>query len=243
LFERVEQSTQVPMLVLSIAFLGILITRQVGNLPHDLSVTLEAVEWIIWGAFAVELTFKTYLAPKRLRYLLHHWMDVIIVVFPFLRPVQALRVIAVTARSWTSMRRVLVHQTAGVIGLAAIFLVFSSALLVYGFEQTGDGPITSFEDALWWSVVTITTVGYGDTYPTTDIGRGVAVFLMVSGITLFGMLTARVAAFFVEEEDASARAEEQAKLDQILNRLERIEAQNREMRARLAAVDTSRYDD
>lgn len=87
-------------------------------------------------------------------------------------------------------------------------------------EQGSGGPITTFADAVWWALTTITTVGYGDTYPVTALGRGVAVFLMIAGIALFGLLTANVAAFFVEE-DAADRT--QAELAQINQRIERIE--------------------
>lgn len=71
-------------------------------------------------------------------------------------------------------------------------------MLVTAFENGADGSITDFDDALWWAIVTITTVGYGDKYPVTPEGRAVAVFLMIIGITLFSMLTAGIAAYFVE---------------------------------------------
>ena len=79
-------------------------------------------------------------------------------------------------------------------------MVFAAALAVYIAERESGGSIASFSDAVWWAVTTITTVGYGDTYPTTPTGRGIAVLLMLAGISLFGLLTARIAAFFVEEE-------------------------------------------
>jgi voltage-gated potassium channel len=84
------------------------------------------------------------------------------------------------------------------------------------------GPIQTFMDALWWSVATITTVGYGDVYPITPGGRSVAVFLMLTGISLFGVLAARIAAFFVEEEQ---RETQDPRLDAIVERLDRIEQQ------------------
>ncbi|WP_260412610.1 potassium channel family protein [Alkalihalobacillus sp. TS-13] len=54
----------------------------------------------------------------------------------------------------------------------------------------------SFEDALWWSIVTLTTVGYGDLYPVTTVGRLIASFLMFVGIGLIGVITGMVASFF-----------------------------------------------
>jgi voltage-gated potassium channel len=70
-------------------------------------------------------------------------------------------------------------------------------------------------------VTTITTVGYGDRFPMSSPGRAVAVVLMIAGIAMFGVITATIAAYFVEqqaEEDVAGR------LDQIMERLDRIEA-------------------
>jgi voltage-gated potassium channel len=74
---------------------------------------------------------------------------------------------------------------------------------------------------LWWAVTTITTVGYGDRFPMSSAGRAVAVVLMIAGIAMFGVITATIAAYFVEqkaEEDVASRR------DQIMERLDRIEA-------------------
>jgi voltage-gated potassium channel len=102
-----------------------------------------------------------------------------------------------------------------------VLAVAAAALLVYVAERGGDGPIQTYGDALWWAASTITTVGYGDVYPKTAAGRGVAVLLMLIGVSLFGLLTARVAAFFVETEERA----EHSKFDEILRRLERLEVQ------------------
>ncbi|HYU19715.1 MAG TPA: potassium channel family protein [Chloroflexota bacterium] len=191
---------------------------------------LEGIEWFIWAVFAFELVVKTYLAPNRTRYLVSHWPDVLTVAVPFLRPLRLLRVVVVGARLWKQARVVLRDQTFSVIGMTSLTAVCLSAALVYEAEHGGDGPIQTFADALWWAVSTITTVGYGDVYPKTNAGRGVATLLMLVGISLFGLLTARVAAFFVEAGEAD---QETPKLNEILERLERIERQNAELRARL----------
>ena len=148
-------------------------------------------------------------------------MDVVTVLVPFLRPLRLLRLVVVGIRFWTEARTVLRERTFGVIGIASLLAVGVAALLVYLAERGGDGPIQTFADALWWAASTITTVGYGDVYPRTAAGRGVAVLLMLVGISLFGLLTARVAAFFVETEERA----EHSKFDEILRRLERLEAQ------------------
>jgi len=107
--------------------------------------------------------------------------------------------------------------------LIALALNLIAAALVLSFERDMPGSnINSYPDALWWAVTTITTVGYGDRFPMSPAGRGVAVVLMVSGIALFGIITASIAAYFVEhnaEQDDLA-----GRLDRILEWLDTIEA-------------------
>lgn len=100
-------------------------------------------------------------------------------------------------------------------------VVLGAAVLTLAVEEGGEGSIDSFGDALWWAVTTVTTVGYGDTYPVTAAGRGIAAFLMVAGITLFGVLTANIAAFFIEQEQQGDPVSE--RLDEVLRRLDQLE--------------------
>jgi voltage-gated potassium channel len=65
--------------------------------------------------------------------------------------------------------------------------------------------IKNFGDGLWWAMTTVTTVGYGDKFPVTTEGRFLAVALMIMGISLVGVITASVAAWFVKISDAESR--------------------------------------
>jgi voltage-gated potassium channel len=76
----------------------------------------------------------------------------------------------------------------------------------------------------------VTTVGYGDTFPVTAAGRGIAAFLMVAGIALFGILTANVAAFFVESHGQQETDATSEKLDEVLRRLAALEDELRRER-------------
>jgi voltage-gated potassium channel len=116
--------------------------------------------------------------------------------------------------------------------LAAAGLLFLGSWLVLLSEQNAKGSnIHSYGDALWWAVVTVTTVGYGDRFPVTDLGRAVAVVLMLVGIGLIGVLTATVASFFVQEHTDANKDQLQAahedlgaRLSTMDDRLARIEA-------------------
>jgi voltage-gated potassium channel len=232
LFARVEQVTEIPMLVLAFVFLIIVLLPEIMPLSLRVENMLEGMLWLIWGVFAVELGIKTYLAPDRRRYLVAHWPDVLTVALPFLRPLRLLRIFVVVARAWKQTRSVLRQRTLSLVGLTSLITIILSATFVYAVERRTDGPIQTYVDALWWAVTTITTVGYGDMYPTTNVGRGVAVFLMLTGIALFGLLTASIAAFFVEEDAQASKGDRFDEILERLNQLERTVARQRRLQKR-----------
>jgi voltage-gated potassium channel len=117
--------------------------------------------------------------------------------------------------------------------LAALLVILvlgaGGALLA---ERHADGSnIQSYGDSLWWAIGTMTSGGYGDYYPTTPAGRGIAVALMLFGIAALSVFTASVAAFLVREPDRLNMAD-------LMQKLEMIEAQLNELGARTA--DSSR---
>ena len=82
------------------------------------------------------------------------------------------------------------------------------AWLVLLFEENARASnIHDYPDALWWAIVTVTTVGYGDRFPVSAGGRAVAVVLMLVGIGLIGVLTATVASVFIKEHTDANKEE------------------------------------
>jgi voltage-gated potassium channel len=81
--------------------------------------------------------------------------------------------------------------------LLSLLLLVSASIAILQFEVPAGGNIVSAEDAMWWAVTTMTTVGYGDRYPITSEGRLIAVFLMASGVGLFGTMSGLVASWFL----------------------------------------------
>ena len=103
--------------------------------------------------------------------------------------------------------------------LLSLLLIVAGSIAILEFEVPAGGNIASAEDAMWWAISTMTTVGYGDRYPTTSEGRVVAVFLMAAGVGVFGVLSGLAASWFLsplaEETDADV-----LELKQMINRLE-----------------------
>lgn len=222
-----ERQTDLPMLVLSAIFAVVLAAPWLWPGAADHVRLLDTVEWSIWAVFAIELSIRVSLAPRRIPYLVSHWFDVAIVVLPFLRPLRLLRgvrALAVVFRFTTTWRRMLARRGLHYVLLFALGAVVSAAVAVRQAEQGHpESPIGDLADALWWAITTVTTVGYGDTYPTTTVGRGIGVALMLIGIALFGVVTANVAAYFVQEDDQSRDDEVLSTLRRIDERLARLE--------------------
>jgi voltage-gated potassium channel len=97
----------------------------------------------------------------------------------------------------------------------------AAGLIISELERSAAGSnIKNVADGLWWAVSTITTVGYGDRFPVTAAGKGVAVVLMLVGVGLFGLLAGTLASFFVER---GQQEEGSSELQEIGERLARIE--------------------
>jgi voltage-gated potassium channel len=189
------------------------------DLPTWLLDLCRWLSWITWGIFVVDLVVRLALADERLRYLVRHWYDLLVIVLPLLRPLRLLRLIPLLSvlnrRAQIRLRgRVGIYIAGG-----ASLLAFCAALAVLDAERSSpNANIRDFGDAIWWAVTTMTTVGYGDHYTVTAAGRLVAFGLMIGGIALLGTVTATVASWLVE---AVAAEKEQAEDLQItVRRLE-----------------------
>ena len=86
--------------------------------------------------------------------------------------------------------------------LSAFVVLVTSSVLVLQFEsKSPDANITTGGDALWWAIVTITTVGYGDKFPVTLLGRATGVAVMVAGVGIIGALASILASILVPQPD------------------------------------------
>jgi voltage-gated potassium channel len=222
-YDAFAKAVDVPMLVVTLLWLPVLIVPLVVPLHGSMAETFAAIDYTVWALFALEYVIKFSLAPRRGYFVRTHLLDLLIVAVPFFRPlrmgrlVRLLRLARVAVVVGEALRRgksILTHNGFHFVVLAAGTIVFACAGLVTVAERSAKGSnIHNFGQGLWWSIETVTTVGYGDKYPTTSFGQGVAVFLMLVGIGLIGTLTATVASYFVQERTNATE-----------ERLERIEA-------------------
>ena len=194
---RVERLTELPLLLLSFAMIPLLLGPMMWELSDYDETLFFTLDVFIWALFAVDLLVKLAIAPDRLAYARQHWLEVLVVLIPFIRPLRILRLFVFGARAFGGARRLV---NVDFLLVYAIGMVIVAATVVTSVER-GQDSITSFPDALWWSFVTVTTVGYGDLSPVTPTGRAVAVVLMLVGIGLFGGLTANLASVIVRSDE------------------------------------------
>jgi voltage-gated potassium channel len=200
-----ERRAERPMLVLALVFLVVLVVPMVADLPPAGRTAFTVADVAIWSAFAVDYGARLYLAPARWRFVRSHPLDLLVLVVPFLRPLRAVRLLrlarlGVVAGAAQSRAQRSLHATAAVyVTTSAAGLMVLAAAAMYDVERRAPaGNIKTIPDALWWAITTVTTVGYGDRYPTTGTGRLVAGALMLVGIALLGVITASIAAWFVD---------------------------------------------
>jgi len=181
----------------------LLIGPLLWNLPPEEEAIFITLDAFIWAVFAIDLGIKVVVTPHRLAYLRRHWLEVLVVVIPFFRPLRILRIFVFGSRAWVGMRRLVNVDFLLVYGLG---LVIVAATVVASVEGGENASIHSFADALWWAVVTITTVGYGDMVPVTAAGRAIAFVLMLGGIAFFSGVTANLASFLIRGREPDKRA-------------------------------------
>src|SRR5437660_3484162 len=231
-YDRFAAAVELPLTVLALLWLPVLVLPLALQLPGGVTATFEGIDFFVWACFVIEYGIKLYLAPSRRRFVAHHLIDLAVIVLPLLRPLRALRLLRVLnllragivmANALNRSRQVLVHRGLHFVLLAVLAIVAVCAAVELAYEQEApSATMHNYGDALWWAIVTVTTVGYGDKYPVSAGGRGVAVVLMLVGIGLIGVLTATVASYFVEQSQDA----DNAALNQRLDRIERMLAQS-----------------
>src|SRR5215217_4112563 len=219
--QRWEQMTEWPLMIAAVVFLAAYAVPILHpGLPSWLLDSCLLLSWLTWGIFVVDFAVRLFLAEERLRYIVRHWYDLLVIVLPLLRPLRLLRLIPLLSvlnrRAKIRLRgRVGIYVAGG-----AILLAFCAALAVLDVERSStDANISDFGDAIWWAVTTMTTVGYGDHYPVTSVGRVVAFGLMLGGIALLGTVTATMASWLVESVQA-----EKEQAEDLQAKVQRLEA-------------------
>lgn len=244
-----------PLTAVAVAFLGLyawqVLDTGLGPGTRD---ALDVVLTAIWALFGVDYLVRLRLARRRWRFVGTHLLDLVILLLPMFRPLRALRVVGVLSVLNRQLRDDARGRIAVYVGVSVALVGFVASLAVLEAERNApDATITSFGEALWWTITTLSTVGYGDRYPVTVEGRLVAATLMVAGIALLGVVTASIATWFVEnlrraQQDVTAGVEEVSEevedvsqdVDATRAQLAEVLVELRRISARLDALERGR---
>ncbi|MEU9164778.1 potassium channel family protein [Streptomyces sp. NPDC048424] len=204
-----ERRSQTPLLVLALAFaVAYAVPIVAPDATADVHRACTHVEWLVWGAFALDYVVRLGLSRDRRHFVRTHWLDLAAVVLPLVQPLRLLRLVATLMLVGRRARMAPQIQLTTYVAGAVVGLLMFGSLAVLSVERDApDGNIKNLGDAVWWSFTTMTTVGYGDHSPTTGLGRVLAVGLMLSGIALLGVVTANIAAWFISRFERDDQAE------------------------------------
>jgi voltage-gated potassium channel len=227
-----EQRLQWPMLVAALLVVPAIAIEQ-SEATGTLNTVAVVINWATWLAFVAEAVLMLSVVDNRWRWIRDHPLEVAIVVVtpPFLPPsLQAARVFRLLRllpllRAGLLARRLLTTEGVRDVSVLALLTVLGGGAAFAAVET--DQDLTTW-DGVWWALETVTTVGYGDTFPRTDTGKAIAAVVMLVGIGFVAVLTAAAAERFMRGREAEAqRAELHERLEEISSRLASLERNRR----------------
>ena len=228
LLAAVDKPLDIAVIVAALATIPLTIVQESG--VDEPWVT--ALDWLMWAVFLVEYVFMVSVVQNRWAYTRRAWLSIAVIVlsFPLLPDLLALarlvrlsrlfrllrlvRLVAATARGLDAIKHCLGRGSLVYVAGLTILLTVAAGSLLTALEP--DTVEQSLMGGIWWAVVTVTTVGYGDIAPATIGGRMVAVVLMLVGLGLLSTLAASISAYFVSTDG-------EVEIRQLNERLERIE--------------------
>ena len=186
-----------------LALLAVFVQLLMFYIDMDSELGSEWVSVLIWLVFAAELVVNLTFVTNKLRYLLQNWMNVLIVIvaLPWIdwgsdwavivRSIRLLLFLRFFAHFYKDVVSILKKHKLGQILIGAAFMIVGAGGL---FAYIEDRDLL---DGMWYALVTITTVGYGDIVPQTENGRIFGGLLILFGVVLFSLVTANISAFLI----------------------------------------------
>lgn len=220
-----HKRTSASLIVASFAYLVAYSWRVIADLQGPGRVVATTVILVTWAMFIADYLVRLMLADDRRLWFRKHLAALTFALIPVLRLVRLLRVLTYvpgmkTTAGGALRTKILVYGVG-----ASVILIYLASLAVLEAERPAPGAnITTFDIAIWWACVTVTTTGYGDYTPITAGGRWVGVGLMLGGVALAGVITAALASWVLERAGRDHDDEEPATRAQVRSLIEKIDA-------------------
>jgi voltage-gated potassium channel len=212
------------------------------------------IDTFLTVVFLSDFTYRLLRAESKRGYFLHDrgWLD-LVGSLPLLRVFRIFRILRVgrlvREEGFGALGRWLVRERAQsalyVVTFLVVVVLEVAAIMMLPLEaRSPDANITTAGDALWWGIVTVTTVGYGDQYPVTPGGRFVGVLVLILGVGLFGTFTGFLANSFLSDPEPKRDPSEppgspRSIVEDVRRELEAQEERSAALRARLDELEAA----
>lgn len=217
-----EQWSTFPMFVAAMLWLIGVIFRYSSSLRDVYGDESRVLLFTTWCIFLVDSAVRFLLDSDRRTFARRYWPTLVALVVPPLRIV-----LIVSAVRRISSGRGRLAQRVGLYslyGLTSVVAIGAAAVLIFEIDAPG-ATIRSYGDAVWWAIVTVVTVGYGDYTPVTVPGRVVAVVMMFAGVSVLSVVTAAVASRWIGRAQSEASPDETVTIADLQQQLAQIQAE------------------
>lgn len=198
------------IIILSIYVLFALMVDTFFHLDKEVSSLLAIIDDFICIIFLYDFIYRFVNAPSKKSFMKWGWIDLVssIPTFSYLRFGRLFRLIRILRilRAVRSIKHITSHifksriqGTFSMVALISLLMLIFGSISILQVETSPESNIKTASDAIWWAFVTITTVGYGDKFPVTSLGRIISAFLMITGVGLFGTFTGFITSWFMKE--------------------------------------------
>ena len=228
-----ERRLQWPLLAAALLTIPAIVIEQ-SDVGEPFDTTAVVLNWTIWTAFVIEIALMLSVVDDRWRWLRDHPLDepaIVLLTPPFLpaalqatRVFRLLRLVRLMKLAVVLSRRLLSTEGVRDASVFALITILGGGAAFAAVENGHQEDPVSAWDGVWWAITTVTTVGYGDLSPKTLGGRVIAIVVMVVGIGFVAIVTAAAAERFMRSREEAERAELRERLDEVLRRLDEMDA-------------------
>ncbi|MDT8862153.1 potassium channel family protein [Alkalihalobacillus sp. MEB130] len=200
---------------------------------------IQNLDYYIWMIFVVDVSVRFIVSENKWEYVKRNPFDIIAIIpldnifrlARLARLVRLLRAFAIISHYLKPFYQVIRTNHLDRVLATLFILIFVAAIPIQLLEPS----IPTYTDAVWWAIVTATTVGYGDISPVTIVGRLIAIVLMLFGIGLLGMVTSSIASYFMQE-NREKEEEQDHTITYLKNEVSRIHSMNNKELERLKSI-------
>ncbi|MCD8508412.1 MAG: ion transporter [Candidatus Pacebacteria bacterium] len=196
--------------ILALLATGLFITELSTSLDASVIRIFHSVDMVVVSIFITDFIIGIIAAPRALRYVRTHWMDILASIPVSGGIFQTLRILRLfrLGRILGYIQRKVLHTSHELTNRKRIIYlsVFAFSVVLFGatsfflVEGSVNPTVTSFLDAVYWASVTATTVGYGDIFAMTVLGKWISIVLMFAGVILFGSIAGFMGSIFVQRK-------------------------------------------